>query len=292
MADEKQTAEEMPLFDETKEAGAGLPEAPELESAEPVGGQVITPDEGFVADLEKAAQYAPRVVDAMRKILVAVAYPGDWSDHDGSACLSSAGSERYLAHFPVRFTNWTREKVEWTDEEGPAYRWIYRALASWKGRQVMCEGRYSTRSPFLGKAHGEFRDLKDIDEGDIMAAAQHICQGAGIKTLLGLRGIPTDELIRLGVDEGKIERVDRSKGSKGGATGDEKVQQAEVRTMLMAMADQDEKKAKDILEELTAFEKDGKNVPGLRTVAKLKGRRLEVTLDKTIKKYEEWKKSQ
>lgn len=268
-------------------AGEHLPERAENASAS----LVTLADEDFIRDLETAAELAPRLETALFKVVCAVAYPEDWSDQDGRACLSSAGAERFLKHFPISFSDWEKEKTEWEDDNGKAYRWIYRAIASFKGRQVLCEGRFSTRNALLGKANKQWKPLKDIDESDIMAAALHICQAAGIKQLLGLRGIPVSELVKFGVPAEKIKKVERRKGAQGGstATEEEKGLQAEVRRMIMEMVNNDKTEAVKYLEAITTFMKDGKQIPGLKNPAALVKARLNVTLDKVTKEYDEWK---
>ena len=294
------TTGEQPLFD-APEAGTQdvmLPESPDMGSSEALVPMEV--DESYVTALENAAEYAPRIEAALRKILVTIAYPGDWSNHGKTACLSSAGAERALKHFRISFCKWTREKMEWKDDLGSAYRWIYRAECHYKGRAILCEGRYGSRSKFLCKVGGEFKKLEEIDEGDIMAAARHICQGEGIKTMLGLRGIPTEELIRLGVPKDKIADAGYGEGSQGGSTDDESKQRSEVRGMLLMICNNDENEAKKMLVELTTYvtkkdgfgRKKGDTVPGVQSVDKLRGVPLKIALDKATKKLAEWEADQ
>jgi hypothetical protein len=224
--------------------------------------------------------------------VAAVAYPEDWTDQDGVACLGSAGAERFLKHFPVRFSDESSERQDWEDDIGKAYTWTYACIAEWKGRRVFVEASYSTRDPFLGKAGGQFKKIEEIDEADIRSAARHICHGAGIKELLGLRRIPVAELVKFGVPQDKIKKVVRTKGAQGGSTADEMNLQKEVGRMILEMEGGDKEKAKERLEKITGFTaKDGKKVKGLKTLGSLKGRRLEITMDKVMVEYDNWKKS-
>ncbi len=158
-------------------------------------------DDGFVTRLEKAAENAPKIQNAVMKILVSISQPGDWIDHDGTACLTSAGAERYMKQFPFSFEAFTVKKQTGEDEHGSWYMYVYSSAASLWDRTLPCEGTYGTRDKFLSftKERG-WRSDGEINEGNIMAAAKHICIGNGIKALLGLRGIRTDMLKRLITD--------------------------------------------------------------------------------------------
>ena len=179
-------------------------------------------DEQFMTLMEKAAENAPRIQAAMKKVLVATTYPGDWTDHDGTACLCSAGAERYLKLFPITFVEWQMHREDCSDKNGKAYRWVYECTAIMNGRQVNSLGAYSTRDKFLSYAHEKWKPIEEINENDIRAAARHVCIGNGIKTLLGLRGIETDHLksifVELGADPNLIKSIGYGKG-KGSGSG-------------------------------------------------------------------------
>ena len=246
-------------------------------------------DEGYVTALEKTAANAPRVITAMQKILVAVAHDGDWVVQDGKAGLCSAGAERYLKFFPMRFVNWSSEKQEWTDKEGPAYRWVYRCTAEFNGSCTQVEGRFSTRDKFLGFRNQQWRPLEEIDESDIRAAAMHVCRGEGIKVMLGLRAIPEGALRKLGVPLKDARRIEHTRGADGGApaaTGDDATLQKRLRMMLLDMSNGDTAEASKLLESTTGFTgKDGKEVPGRKRVEQLTGKWLGTTYGKIKDQY-------
>lgn len=246
-------------------------------------------DEGYVLALEKTAENAPRIITAMQKILVAVANDGDWVVQDGKAGLCSAGAERYLKFFPMRFTSWSCDKQEWRDNEGPAYRWVYRCTVEFNGASTQVEGRFSTRDKFLGFRNQQWRPLEEIDESDIRAAAMHICRGEGIKVMLGLRAIPEAALQKLGVPLKDARRVEHARGAQGGspaATGDDATLQKKLRTMLLDISNGDAAEAAKLLESTSGFPgKDGNQVPGKKRVEQLTGKWLGTTYGKIKDQY-------
>ncbi|HUT61284.1 MAG TPA: hypothetical protein VNA25_25830 [Phycisphaerae bacterium] len=260
--------------------------------------------------LETKAKLAGRMRAAIEHIMVSQTYPQDWTiQGDGDkarACLGSAGAERIARNFPIAFRGVTWKREDFEDASGKGYRYVYGGYASMYDRDVYAEGSYSTRDEFLGKAHGEWRPMEDINEGDIRAAAHHIFMGNAVKALLGLRGLPVAEFNRImaatGQQAAKAGRVDRTSGAQGGVSPADKKHQAELckacldlvaagysaergadgRWTPAALGEEDTREAneiaKDLCERISSFRgKDGKEVRGL-TASRLSGKRLEITL--------------
>jgi len=247
-------------------------------------------DESWIARLEQTAKNAPKVIEYFNKILVNIAHAGDWVTHNGkTASLSSAGAERYLKFFPMQFVDWDREKQEWTDEIGNAYRWIYRCICIFNGTQLLVEGKFSTRDKLLGFKNNEYRPLEEIDESDIMSAARHMCIGEGIKAHLGLRAIPVETLKQLSVKVEDVNSVGYQQGSRGGtpeASDDEQKTQMKLQKMCIALGNGDPETAMSILEEVSSFTgKDGKIVKGKTMTKFLTGKRLEITFGNVKERY-------
>ena len=251
-------------------------------------------DRTFLDQLRLTANHAAEIETLLQTIMVAVSHPEDWSDHDGTACLSSAGAERYLKHFPISFSQWKRQREDFTDSQGKGYRWRYECVAELWGRKVLAVGIYGTRDKFHGFANGQWRSLEEINENEIESGARHICIGNGVKTLLGLRGIPTTVLNRIFGAIGKnpdgvgIKSVQYGKGSQGGATTDEQSKRAELSRLLNEMVGPDPAAIKQAVERFTAFEgKDGKT-HCRDSVARIKGKWLDTTLEKVRQAHQEW----
>lgn len=252
---------------------------------------------------------------AIERILVSQTYAQDWTiqgeGDKARACLSSAGAERIARNFPIHYDRVQIKREDWSDAEGPAYRYVCTGYATLYDRGVYAEGSYSTRDEFLGKKQGKWRPLEEINEGDIRSAAHHIFCGNAIKELLGLRGLPAAEYQRImgstGQDATKSGRVTRGRGTQGGATPEEHAQQRELVELcvgfandgntvelgddgqwrLVPLAADDERDAmevaKDICEQLSSFEgNDGEVVPG-KGARELRGKWLGATLTKAKK---------
>lgn len=153
-----------------------------------------------------------KFVEARRKIwqgILKLAMPGDWvvfesKDGEGKirgrVCLSGAGAER-IGSLGVKFVNWKDARKEiGQDEKGPWYRYWYECDAIFGSRILKAIGRASSRDKFFSMAHGEMKELSEIDEGNIRVAAYHNCMKEGIRILFGLRSIPKEEFEKAGIE--------------------------------------------------------------------------------------------
>jgi len=255
-------------------------------------------DDAFVTQLEGAAKNAKRAENAIMATFINICHEGDWIDHEGTACLSSAGAERFLKHLPFTFDSWTIKKNSGSDGKGPWYTYICSATAYLWGRNLPCEGVYSTRDRFLGYTKKDgWRALEDINENDIRAAARHICIGNGIKQMLGLRGIKTDKLAEIIAEHGGkpnlIHRV--SYGGGGGGSTQSKApvdksgdatKRKDITTWLTEMNNGDKAEMKSQLISLTKFTgKDGTEV-SFDTTTRMSGMSLNICHKKTKEAYD------
>jgi len=189
---------------------------------------------------------------------------------DDKVSLSSAGAGRLLKAFPFKFDKWHQHKEEWQDDIGPAYRWIYQAECSLWGSKVLVSGKFSTRDKFLGKAHGEWRSLSEINENDIRSAAQHICVGAGIKELLGLRGVPKSELNRIFGELKREGKQTKTAGYESKPSADVSDIKQKIHSLLQEMVGDDLAAMKTLVAECSSFEgKDG-NTKAITSLANCK----------------------
>lgn len=267
----------------------------------------------MLAHLEKKAQLAARMRQAIETVLISQTYPEDWTCQGDKACLGSAGAERVGRSFPVQYRDVTWNKETFTDCHGEGYRYVYSGYASLYDRVVFVHGSYSTRDKFLGFKDGDWRPLEDINEGHVRNAAYHVFCGNAIKELLGLRGLPVSEYQRImgatGRDAGKSSKVQRGRGTEGGsqATGDDHAHQKELAELcigianagstveqdaegnwrLHALSEGDDRQplevAKDICIQLSSFTgKDGNRITG-KGAKELTGKWLSATLAKARK---------
>ncbi|RTL20736.1 MAG: hypothetical protein EKK55_17275 [Rhodocyclaceae bacterium] len=166
-----------------------------------------------IEDQLTLAENIDKLVAAQNKIrmaLLKLAQSGDWvifGDGDREkAELNFAGAMRIGSVLGVSYTNWAAEKETGTDDKGQWYRWNYECDAVFKGRVVRVYGRAGSRDKFFGKARGEFKELSDIDEGNIRQAARRGAMKEGVKVMFGLHHMDPTELTKFGV------RMERASG--------------------------------------------------------------------------------
>lgn len=154
------------------------------------------------------------------------------------------------------------------------------------GREVEVMGNCSTRSDFFGTTKEGFRPLSEIDIPSVRIAAQTNMWNHACVRSLGLKSLTLDDLKKAGMDTTKIEKVEFSKGSQGGATitPEEKKQQVLIGNWLLEMNAGDKEAAASNLEKVTAFG----DVKGKRSPSDLKGKWLATTFGKVLKEYTEY----
>lgn len=169
---------------------------PEIETAPEAGGLIVSSEQGlqdiqFLADnIEKMVAAATRI----RLVLLKLAQPGDWvlfrnkkkEADPGKAEIGFAGANRIGSTLGVSFANWTAEKVTGRDDTGEWYRWEYQCDASHGKRCVRVFGRAGSRDVFFGKEDGKFKELQNVNEGNIKQAAMRAAKKEGVKDLFGL----------------------------------------------------------------------------------------------------------
>ena len=190
-----------------------LDKAEEMEGGEAGALIPITSDDQLIA-LESMAKNADRMIAAKQKIWAAclkITKAEDWTvfeskDSQGNvkrkAELGHAAAFRYAAFLGISFTNWTAQKESATDDKGQWYRWDFECDAVFAGRTIRVYGRAGSRDKFFGKKGGEFKELHDVNEGDIKMAARRNAMKEGVKVLMGLHHMDPAELEAAGVKMG------------------------------------------------------------------------------------------
>jgi hypothetical protein len=179
----------------------------------------MSDQEDLKAACNDAATHAQSIEEAILRVAVLIAKPGDWKLNPlAQAKLSSIGAERFLKHFSIEFSDITADRFEFDDEEGMAFRWVYRMRASLNGRTVYCEGRISSRDWKQLDESGELMEDAEPDEGGMMGAAMLLCEANGIKILLGLRHIKTVDLLEVAKEVGAEKNLAEPPETKKRAT--------------------------------------------------------------------------
>ncbi|GAG68024.1 unnamed protein product, partial [marine sediment metagenome] len=177
-----------------------------LELAQGEAGIVAAAEKKGIDDILYLAEHVEKVVAAQKKIrmaLLKLAQSGDWivfgDAKSSKAELGFAGAMRIGSTLGVSFTNWSAEKERGTDVNGEWYRWNFECDAAYKNRIVRVYGRAASRDKFFGKAYGKYKELHDIDEGNIKMAARRGAMKEGVKVLFGLHHQNPNELKDFGI---------------------------------------------------------------------------------------------
>src|SRR3990167_6232559 len=227
--------------------GTELIEKEEIELMGAKSGAVVpvSGDEQLIA-LETMAKNADRMIAAKQKVwavLLKVAKPGDWTVFEGQgkkkAELGHGGAMRYAAFLGISFTNWSAAKEVGTDDKGNWYRWDYECDCIFAGRTIRVYGRAGSRDKFFGKAKGEFKELHDVNEGDIKIAARRAAMKEGVKTMLGLHHIPPEELEAAGV------KMETAGGDSFKSDDEKKGEATDVKTLTIKVEKVTQKETKN-----------------------------------------------
>lgn len=168
----------------------------------PEAGGLIRGNEENTRDILYLADNIEKIVDAHNKIranVLKLAMPGDWVLFGDNAEIGFAGANRIAATLGVSFTDFESKKETGRDELGEWYRWEFECSAVYRNRIIRVYGRAGSRDKFFGKAHGSFKLLHDIDEGNIKIAARRAAMKEGVKVLFGLHHMDPDFLKKYGI---------------------------------------------------------------------------------------------
>ena len=202
--------------------------------------------------------------------------------------MGGSGAEKLKPVFGVSMFDMSREKIFSKDDEGQYYIYEYRATYKWKGGSTMAIGTCSSRDKFFAwnSVDKIYKPLSQVDETNIMKSAYTNMEVNGVTRLLGLRNLTWEQLSELGFDRNKISKVEY-KNSKTDKP-EEHQMRTEIREMLLEIGGNDNAKARDKLKQLTSFQgKDGM-VPGVETVDRLSGKRLEIAHSNAKKEYDKF----
>lgn len=174
--------------------------------------EAIMVDEKTIEHLEKLAEIAPRIIEARRKIRMAIlktALSGGWvifesKDQAGvvhrKAEMGFAEADRIMGDFGVQFRDITWRKEVEMDKAGEKVTFWYEGFVSGGNiRNLWVQARACTRDKFFGKSHGEAKPIEEIDIASVQQAAYHCLLKEGVKLVFGLRSIPAEELEKEGV---------------------------------------------------------------------------------------------
>lgn len=159
-----------------------------------------------------------KALDKVRGFFMRRAYSGDFVTHNGKTVNASGpGSERILSSLGLMgvgwsLTDWQKQKDEGNDKNGDWYAWWYSAEAQIGNMKLgRIEGRAGSRDKLFGYKDHAWKDLADVKEPDIRMAARRCVYKELVKIGLGMRNIPIEDAVKMGLDKGKIAKVEFGK---------------------------------------------------------------------------------
>ena len=233
------------------------------------------------------AERAEARIEAVKKIKILslrATNPQDWTDQGGKPYLQVSGSEKVARLFGI---SWQIEPPSCLLEEDGHFLFEFKGRFSMGNVEIEAIGTRSSKDPFFSGKRENLKPPSEIDKGDVKKAAFTNCIGNGVTRLLGIRNLTWEDLREAGVDQSKVVKIDYKTGEM---SEDALSQREEIRSMLMEMCGNDEKKFAAALKKVTSFVgKDGKEISGKPKLEDISEKAIPVNLNKVKKAYIEWK---
>lgn len=160
----------------------------EIEPSSESSGLLVANEKSF-KDLQYLSDNIDKIVAAKNKIrltIMKLAQPGDWSLFGDKAEIGFAGANRIGSTLGINYSNWQSEKLVGHDELGDWFRWEMQCDVHFQGQTIRVFGRAGSRDVFFGKEHGQWKQLHNVNEGNIKMAAMRAAKKEGVKDCLGL----------------------------------------------------------------------------------------------------------
>jgi hypothetical protein len=213
---------------------AEVMEAPES-ALEVVGDQNLNQSSyDAIIKFSEQTEKIGKALDSTRKFMLNRACNGDFITHNGKTVnVNGPGSERILSALGLMgvawsLTDWKKYKDEGHDANGAWFTWWYSAEATLGNMKLgRIEGRASSRDKFFGFKDKKWKDLADVKEPDIQMAARRCVYKELVKIGLGMRNIPIEDAVAMGLQKEKIAKVEF------GSEGETKVEAAPAGTSVL-----------------------------------------------------------
>ena len=261
-------------------------------------GTNIVPFGGDADDLMQVAAHAEARIDAVMKIkrvALKVTNAMDWVDQRDKPYLMASGSEKIANLFNISWRLLSPEPAVELESDGN-YTFTYSGEFSMGNRTIQCEGSRSSRDKFFTQYDKERKEklVNDRDNRrDVKMAAFTNLLGNGITRILGIRNMTYADLLEFaGIKQSELQKVVYKTSDKEGAKpapvkdkpadnpatasqppdgGKELDVFGTLEKELAEFCDGDGEKMQEKLAALTSFiNKDGKEIPGKKTINDLK----------------------
>lgn len=164
--------------------------------------------------LNKRNHLLERVLD----YAISATHPEQWFDLGGKPWPGGPACESMARRCGVSVTSVRTTKRPSSDDKGEFYLYLCEGVVSLPSGfdSIEALGTCSSRDTFLGTETNAGRELSEVDEGSILKAAYTNMIVNGVTRLLGVRSLSWDRLATLGLERGKMGKVEFNAGAKGG----------------------------------------------------------------------------
>lgn len=240
-------------------------------------------------DIISIAQNADLLEKAHKRVfqLVVSAAGKNGIDHLGeNPYFNAGGCSRIAARVGI---SWDTPSERKEMEPDGHYTYIFDTTFYMMGRSCPATGSASSSQPWYAIKNQQPVPPAEINSGNVRKHAFTNLLNNGIKSLLGLKNLSWDELEAAGLSRDGGARVSYEREMKEDAQG----MKAEIRQLILDMAEGDKDRAQDKLEELTAWvTKDGVEKPGKRQINDLTEKQVPVICRKVRQAHKDWTEAQ
>jgi len=247
--------------------------------------------ESIVGRMEKYVNF----FDRARKLCIRMTNKNDWSDQGGKPYMEATGASKIAGCLGVQVVDTTASHRAVTDDRGSYTIYETRGRGIWNNNAAIEVGIATTRDDFFAKRKQDGKIItlpeSEVDTPSVIKKSHTNMMNRLIKRLAGL-SFTWEEIEQF--SEGRItresvaSRVGFQKGNRGGRTDQPSAQdidrQNKLREAILRIVGGNQHKAKEWLIRATTFKgRDGQMVAGIQQISQLRGKRLEIALDKALK---------
>ena len=254
-------------------------------------------------EMNKAIEIIERrntFITKITKMALKTLMPTDFHDFNGTPYLQGIGAQRLVKYLGISVANTQRipakgyEIIEEDTEK--RLRVTYQGDFSLGILHAHGVGIRDTHNKLLCKTSAGYKELKAIELPDLDRSAKTAMYADGVSILIGLKKMTWEYLEDLGFTPDKTTGHTYGKGTRGGdASGSDpetKKQKTDIGNMLLEMANGEKETAAQMLENYTAWTKDGKDMKGNRELSKLTAKQAPVIYGKVKTDYDNFIKKQ
>jgi hypothetical protein len=144
-----------------------------------------------VKEIEKRLEF----VSKLNKLLIKLTIPKDWINFNGTAYLQADGARRLLDILGISFFP-KKDDYDIIYHKDGHYTVIYYGTFEWKGKRIDEIGARSSKDYFFSRAKGKEIPPDQINFSHVVKSAYSNLIARGVSAILGLRGLPYEEVIK------------------------------------------------------------------------------------------------